>query len=778
MKRIALSSLAGLTLVTALATQGMASTPNPNSAVIKTRIFNDCPLSTVTTVNNYPSLISIEDAHVACSGFANLHNWSFSTDGSTAAQLPNDSDFRISADLVLDGTGTKGEAGLRVAPWWSQDVDGRFNVKINATDPVQDGEIACFGGRLPFYSFTAQYGIRYAKGQPIHLQMTYKPHGLNASSPATMEYELTYQGQSYSSGELNYDQGNPAEDPPHGLWGLLNFGAAGGYIQPLLVSGDFNQTLKATFTNIKFVICPKEPDPAVALTKVHVFNDCPPTVTTVTNNYPSLVSFDENGLACSGFANMDIWTLGDAAGGGGRETVFNNDEDFHLEMDMRITGKGEAGIRVSPWWSHDTDGLFNVKTVDNDPNSLDGEVACFGGRLPFYSFSAQNGVIYHSGDLIHLGVTYKHNGLSSSSPGTMQYDLVYQGNSYSSGPLNFDQANPSEDPPHGLWGILNDARVGGHMKGFMTSGDFTADTHVEFMNIQYSTGLTASVSISPGSLNLKSNGDFVTAKLTAPAPYGPGDFGVDELRINGVAGPSEAPTIDGGLLVVKFPRKALQDAIQNDNGVVTVTGDLGGFCFTSSVLLKKFAVNGPASGSIVASGQHRLIQWEVPSDLATETVDIYYSVDGGSNWTQIASGRSNTGSYDWAVPAGIVTDDAEVAVQTSDAVAIGISGDFTINASPVGVGDGGGVELALKGITPNPSNGERGVNVAFSLGSARQATLSLYDVTGRRVAFREVGSMGPGRHTVNIAQRLPAGVYVVRLSQDGRNLSARASVVR
>ena len=51
-------------------------------------------------------------------------------------------------------------------------------------------------------------------------------------------------------------------------------------------------------------------------------------------------------------------------------------------------------------------------------------------------------------------------------------------------------------------------------------------------------------------------------------------------------------------------------------------------------------------------------------------------------------------------------------------------------------------------------------------------------MSGRRVAFREVGVLGPGRHVVNLAQRLPAGVYVVRLLQDGRSLSARASVVR
>jgi hypothetical protein len=773
MKRIAFSSLAGLTLLTALATQGMAQTPNPNSAVIKTRIFNDCPFSRVTVVNNYPALISIQDDSVACSGFANLHNWTFSTDGTTGAQFPNSSDFSVSTDLVLDGTGTRGEAGLRVSPWYGQDTDGRFNIKIDPSDPAHDGEIACFGGRLPFFSFTTAYGLHYVKGTPIHLAITVKPHAVNSASPLTFQYDLTYQGNSYTSGQLRVDSGNPNEDPPHGLWGLLNFAEVGGYFQPRLDLGNFNNKLKATFTNIRFVICPKV-EPAQAVFNPRVFNDCPPTALTIVPNYPSEISFTEAGLACSGFANMDVWTLADGAG---NELAFDNGDDFHMEMDYQMTGHGEGGIRVSPWWSHYADGLFNVKIDPNDPVH-DGEIACFGGRLPFYSFTAQFGIRYTSGNPIHLGVTYKHNGLSAAGPATMQYDVVYQGVSYTSGPLNFDQANPNENPPHGLFGMLNDARVGGHMKGFMSPGDFNATTVAHFTNIVYSSGTTASVAVSPGSLNLKSNGNFVTAALTPSAGFNLADFDGGSLRMNGVAA-GENPQIEQGALVVKFSRQALQSAIQNDNGVVTVTGDIADVCFTATTQFTKISMSGPAAGSVVASGEHRLIQWQVPSNLAGEPVDIYSSVDGGENWSQIASGVPNSGSYDWAVPGDISSDDAQVAVQTSDDAAIGISGSFTISASPVGVGDGPlSVEFALKGITPNPASSERGVNVAFSLPSAKQASLSLYDVSGRRVAFREVGSMGPGHHLVNIAQRLPAGVYVVRLSQDGRNLSARASVIR
>ena len=71
-------------------------TPIPNSAVVKTRIFNDCPTSTITTVNNYPGLVSIEDAGLDCFGFANLHNWRFSTDGANPIQFDNNASFRFS----------------------------------------------------------------------------------------------------------------------------------------------------------------------------------------------------------------------------------------------------------------------------------------------------------------------------------------------------------------------------------------------------------------------------------------------------------------------------------------------------------------------------------------------------------------------------------------------------------------------------------------------------------------------------------------------------------
>lgn len=222
----------------------LAATPDPTSVLFNLRVFNDCPGSTVTTTNNYPSLVAIEDQGLFCNGFANLHNWHFSEDGVSEAVFNNDAHFRFSADLVISGTGN-GEAGLQVAPWWSHNVDGRFNVRST------DGEIACFGGRLPFYSFTGNYGLHYVKGEVIGLEIIYTPNDLSETNPATIEYIVNY-GGSYSSGLLPFDMGNPAEDPPYGLWGMLNDARVGGYCQLFMDPGNDESGVRTEWQNIRY----------------------------------------------------------------------------------------------------------------------------------------------------------------------------------------------------------------------------------------------------------------------------------------------------------------------------------------------------------------------------------------------------------------------------------------------------------------------------------------------------------------------------------------------
>jgi hypothetical protein len=243
MKRFSFNCLAGsaMALAVALAPAIAIATPNINGAVILPRVFNDCPGSTFSSANAYPASLDLEDIS-ACFGGINLHNWRLSDNGgATAATFANGDAFRYCADLVLTGNGV-GEAGLNITPWWSV-ADGRLNVKTA-------GEIAAFGGRLPFFSFTGSFGINYTPGELIRLEIVYMPNDLTMANPATIEYRVTYQANFYTSGPLAFDEGNPAEDPPHGLWGILTPAEVGGHFQMFMGDSGIGGLLHARFLNI------------------------------------------------------------------------------------------------------------------------------------------------------------------------------------------------------------------------------------------------------------------------------------------------------------------------------------------------------------------------------------------------------------------------------------------------------------------------------------------------------------------------------------------------
>lgn len=111
-------------------------------------------------------------------------------------------------------------------------------------------------------------------------------------------------------------------------------------------------------------------------------------------------------------------------------------------------------------------------------------------------------------------------------------------------------------------------------------------------------------------------------------------------------------------------------------------------------------------------------------------------------------------------------------------------GDLVYDAADadckVGVGDAptGAFGLTLEGAQPNPARALG--RVVFSLASDRPATLELLDVAGRRVAYEDVGALGPGTHAVDLARgrTLRAGIYLVRLMQAGVVATAKAVVTQ
>ena len=87
--------------------------------------------------------------------------------------------------------------------------------------------------------------------------------------------------------------------------------------------------------------------------------------------------------------------------------------------------------------------------------------------------------------------------------------------------------------------------------------------------------------------------------------------------------------------------------------------------------------------------------------------------------------------------------------------------------------------IALSPVRPNPSRGGA-LTVGFTLPSATTASLELLDVAGRRIATRDLGTLGAGHHVLNVGDgsRLAPGLYLVRLRQGANVRVSRAVVLR
>lgn len=86
--------------------------------------------------------------------------------------------------------------------------------------------------------------------------------------------------------------------------------------------------------------------------------------------------------------------------------------------------------------------------------------------------------------------------------------------------------------------------------------------------------------------------------------------------------------------------------------------------------------------------------------------------------------------------------------------------------------------LALDGLRSNPARGE--LVATFSLPHSGAARLDLFDLAGRRVRARALQWLDAGRHSVRIgeASEFAPGVYLLRLTQDGRSVAKRNVVGR
>jgi len=152
------------------------------------------------------------------------------------------------------------------------------------------------------------------------------------------------------------------------------------------------------------------------------------------------------------------------------------------------------------------------------------------------------------------------------------------------------------------------------------------------------------------------------------------------------------------------------------------------------------------------------------------SVGIERRIDEGA-WIQVATRTSDgTGRITW--------DDRDVTaghrysyrLRYRDGVSERIAGETSLDLPTI-------ARVQLAGFTPNPARGRPGVT--FSLATDHPAKLTIHDIAGRRVGSYDVGRMGRGTHLLPLENvSLASGVYLLRLTQDGRTVTARSALVR
>jgi hypothetical protein len=99
-------------------------------------------------------------------------------------------------------------------------------------------------------------------------------------------------------------------------------------------------------------------------------------------------------------------------------------------------------------------------------------------------------------------------------------------------------------------------------------------------------------------------------------------------------------------------------------------------------------------------------------------------------------------------------------------------------ATSVAAGDHRPSAALLHEVYPNPLTAQGAGIVAVTINEPGGAELRIHDILGREVALLASGRFAPGRHSFTLPSSLPAGMYVLSMTSDGRVQSAKFQVVR
>lgn len=171
----------------------------------------------------------------------------------------------------------------------------------------------------------------------------------------------------------------------------------------------------------------------------------------------------------------------------------------------------------------------------------------------------------------------------------------------------------------------------------------------------------------------------------------------------------------------------------------------------------------PEGGETFSPGQEISIEWEELVQHNTENWDLFYSLDGGDTWEELAMDLDyELRTYDWTIPE---TSSAEARIKViQDNTGFDYedeSGDFTI-MSPVGTNENSVQELF---VFPNPATDRLHIRLKEPL-----AEFSVFDLKGRRLYHEDVRNRN--EHILDLSSMQP-GMYILRVSYGQEQIRSR-----
>jgi hypothetical protein len=164
-----------------------------------------------------------------------------------------------------------------------------------------------------------------------------------------------------------------------------------------------------------------------------------------------------------------------------------------------------------------------------------------------------------------------------------------------------------------------------------------------------------------------------------------------------------------------------------------------------------------APGIYWISGEYRTILWSSVGITGNVNIKINDSYPNG-DWHNVVSGTSDDGSYTWLVGA-YTSNYCRIKIENANTPS-----NYDISKNNFSIHESDGLAgRFLSEINPNPFNSS--TRIHYQIPAATRVTLTIYDVTGRRVTVLEDRNMDSGEHeTIWDASNMPSGVYFLHMN--------------